>query len=344
MKNTLACLFLLSTFLPFAVQAQSAKDLQGIPLYESFTRDDARAKDLKNLISRSATEQNVRSVTGFDFESQSALVEEVIRWYAEKLNVSSLLTEEAIVQRDRDMVIMVGSGMSRDKLVEQGKPGGVSQVTLRLTQPQLQARESYDEDFAWKNEQYKKTHKPIAGQFSNGANFLWSKMEANGDVTDCAIIISDWSIDARQKVYQQRIKLRITFVTKQSQKAATVAQKSKTAEQTPAAIPSGEPTAEYLGIPIFPGAKFNERDSKMAQAQGAAYFSWASNDPVDKIVDFYEKATGLKRTAVDSGGYSITKQFTRGGGAIVSVFPTKGAPTKDPMFLAANSAIMIVKF
>jgi hypothetical protein len=342
MKKTLAFLVLLSMSVPFAVQAQSAKDLQGIPLYQGFVRDDTRAKDLKDLISRTSTEQNVKSVSGFDFESQGALVEDVIRWYAEKLNVASLLTEEAIVRRDRDMVMMVGPGMSSDKLAEQGKPGGVSQVTLLLTQPQLKARESYDEDFAWKNEQYRKTHKPIAGQFSNGASFLWSKIEANGDVTDCAISVADWSIDARQKVYQQRIKLRITFVTRQ--KPAAAPQKSKTAEQTPAAIPAGEPTAEYLGIPIFPGAKFNADDSKIAQAQGAAYFSWASNDPAEKIVAFYEKATGLKRTAIDNGGYSITKQFTKGGGVIVSVFPTKGAPTKDPMFLAANSAIMIVKF
>jgi hypothetical protein len=344
MKTTLVFCALLSMSVPCAVQAQSSKDLQGIPLYESFIRDDARTKDLKNFISRTSTEQNVKAVSAFDFESQSALVEDVIRWYAEKLNVSSLLTEEAVVQRDRDMVKMVGPGMSRDNLIEQGKPGGVSQVTLLLTQPQLQARESYDEDFAWKNEQYRKTHKPIAGQFSNGANFLWSKKEANGDETDCAVLISDWSIDARQKVYQQRIKLRITLVTRQSEKAAAVTQKSKTAEQTPSAIPAGEPTAEYLGIPIFPGAKFNADDSKIAQAQGAAYFSWASSDPVEKIVAFYEKAAGLKRTAIDNGGYSMTKQFTKGGGVVVSVFPTKGAPTKDPMFLAANSAIMIIKF
>jgi len=336
--TTLAFSVLISVSAAVALPAQSAEDLQGIPLYQGFVRDDTRAKDLKDLVSRTSTEQNVKSVSGFDFESRSALVEDVIRWYAEKLGVSSLLTEEAIVRRDRDMVVMVGPGTSSDKLAEQGKPGSVSQVTLLLTQPQLQARESYDEDFAWKNEQYKRTHKPIAGRLSNGANFLWSKVEANGDVTACAISIADWSIDARQKVYQQRIKLRFTFVTRQSQKVAE-AQKPKTAEQAPAqdapVIITKAPTPGELGVPVYPGAAFADDGRSISMGRIGNYV-WTSKDSIDQIMSFYEKATGKKRMPSDAKMGILIVEKAANGKQVSIMATTNGQPDGQTMLIIQN--------
>ncbi len=345
MKKIILAAAMFLILVAFAVHAQSAKDLQGVPLYEGFVRDDALAKNLQDWLSRTSQEQDVKSVAGFDFWSRSALVEDVIQWYAQKLAVANLLSENAIVRRDRGMVMMVGSGMSADVLSEQGKPGSVSQVTVFLYEPQLTMMEGNDEnpeDFGWKTQQYEKTHKKIAGQYCSGAVFEWTKMEANGDVTRCAVRIQDWSIDARKKTYAQNVKLRITLVTKPSPKALAAAQKARAADQqkpqatdtsAQAVVVRTPPAEATLGVPVYPGAVFAADGRSISMAQLANYV-WESKDSIDAILGFYEKSTGKKRMPVaDKSMGVLMLENVVPGKRITIMATTNGAPAGTTLLM-----------
>lgn len=56
----------------------------------------------------------------------------------------------------------------------------------------------------------------------------------------------------------------------------------------------GTPTAEELGVPLYPGAKYDATNSAGMSSESEHYWIFTTADPLPKAVTFYESRTGKK--------------------------------------------------
>jgi hypothetical protein len=103
-------------------------------------------------------------------------------------------------------------------------------------------------------------------------------------------------------------------------------------EATRAALRLLPPTAANVGVPLYPGSKFEEGITlKFWPPDGRAYV-FSTQDDVAKVVAFYEKRTG-KNAVSQPGGYGIVLEGTlaKPTAALVvmsnGLFPDVAAPT-----------------
>ncbi len=71
-----------------------------------------------------------------------------------------------------------------------------------------------------------------------------------------------------------------------------------------AALQAHPPSTEELGVPLYPGASFDGRNSAGMSSEKEKYFIYTTSDPADKVVAYYERATG-KKALRNAGGALI---------------------------------------
>jgi hypothetical protein len=97
-----------------------------------------------------------------------------------------------------------------------------------------------------------------------------------------------------------------------------------------ATIPTGEPTAAYLGFAPYPGSVYDKQFGDRVHAGGDAQFMWTSGDPVAKVAGYFTKAVGAK-PMVSNESLSLF-QFQKGKNSVqivVQANPDGGAATKS---------------
>lgn len=68
------------------------------------------------------------------------------------------------------------------------------------------------------------------------------------------------------------------------------------------------PTEAKLGVPVYPGARFDpETTAGMSESGDAWYFVFLSPDPVEQVTRFYEQKTGKKAQRAPEGSMIAVK-------------------------------------
>jgi hypothetical protein len=187
--------------------------------------------------------------------------------------------------------------------------GTVSQVWYEIDYYTDEDLSDYDFDGSkhpgvWMKQNLTKYRKPQSpGQWIKGARFNWLKKESNNDLTTFYIIIFDESFESSPEKYATAASIEIQVTTEKSEQAvrdeSDAEQDRKTGELSES-LRQKPPTAKDLGVPLYPGAKFDaDNSSGMSAGNDYAIYIYLTQDQPSKVAAFFEKQ--LKITPVEVG-------------------------------------------
>ncbi len=146
---------------------------------------------------------------------------------------------------------------------------------------------------------YAKARQPFrAGRWLAGADCRWTSRESASDHTELSVELQDteaFEITTPEYHHETEIIIRVRMWGA----PGAVAE-----EEEPQAVPPmAAPTEAQLGVPLYPGARFDGTISAGMSAadEEGVYYVFASADPVAKVAAFYEQRTGRKGTATEAG-------------------------------------------
>lgn len=151
-------------------------------------------------------------------------------------------------------------------------------------------------DGEWVAEAFSKRPQWEKGSWLSGASFEWNAALPNGDVAQYVVYVEDEGFDSRKKVDYRSTRIRIEVLVSPSLEAIeeeedwamdlAVAAKTEQFRKNP-------PTEKFLGVPIYPGAVFSpELTAGMSLGDEHHIYVYFSNDPLEKVTDFYRKRLG----------------------------------------------------
>jgi hypothetical protein len=103
--------------------------------------------------------------------------------------------------------------------------------------------------------------------------------------------------------------------------------------------PLAQPTEMEMGVPLYPGAKFDGMNSAGMSQNERYYWLFTTTDPVEKVVAFFKEKTHLVPTEV-SGSYTFA--LKQGDSAYV---PDHGVTVEKNKLLPppARTVITVIK-
>ncbi len=124
------------------------------------------------------------------------------------------------------------------------------------------------------------------GEWLDGAGFGWWSRDANGDRVEWTITLSDSGAFSKDwKSYTARwTEIRVIRMIDAGPPGQALPGRPREAP-----LPAAGPSEQVLGVPVYPGSWYDARSS--AQRGMHVYLS---NDPVAKVLQFYEARTGKK--------------------------------------------------
>lgn len=99
------------------------------------------------------------------------------------------------------------------------------------------------------------------------------------------------------------------------------------------------PTPEQLGVPVYPGATYDARNSEGMSQPTEKYYIFTTADPADRVVAFYENATRKRGTPLGEGAVMVVLE-----GQVP--FPAHGVmiePNRQGMYPAAVRTVITVR-
>ncbi|HHT48088.1 MAG TPA: hypothetical protein GXZ98_02175 [Firmicutes bacterium] len=162
-------------------------------------------------------------------------------------------------------------------------------------------------DGEWVKDAFAKRPQWEKGSWLNSARFEWNAALPNGDPARYAVILDDVGFDSRERVDYRSTRIRIEVLVSPSLEAIeeeedwamdqAVVAKTEEFRKNP-------PTEELLGITLYPGAVFSpELTAGMSLNDDFHIYVYFSNDPPDKIADFYRKQLGKEPLSSGDLGY-----------------------------------------
>jgi hypothetical protein len=312
--------------------------LADIPIYKGAVRNQASEKIyLRGAQSYAPYEgEKPVSVEARAWDVPGALVEDVILWYLPTLGVklgSSLGRTDRPNSttgpdwREFDARTKPGTTSCVEYGFERAFLGVVESETIgegTNSDPSGNWNAAEQSEFLQKN--YQEKRKKLANEYVVAMTFEWVSVDANKQVTFLSLTLRDESY-LRYKTFTPTTLIHITASTfkapalspmaqerqqgEEEDRKASDAEEKKADEEAQkqadkndalvAAIPAGEPTADFLGVPTYPGATYNQQMSDAFHQSGQVQFLWVSKDAPDKVAKFYEKAAGTKATGAGGG-------------------------------------------
>jgi hypothetical protein len=266
--------------------AQTPTKLEQIPVYAGASRNtDREAEEM------SATEapgvygdRALRSSTVRVYHVAAAL-EEVARFYQQRLAAREIAPDADFDQVDPENVAV----------------GRVSPVLCAFEPVDMS---SADDPTALRAA-YAKARQPFrAGEWLAGADCRWTSRESATDATELSVELQDLeAFEITAPEYHNDTEIIIRVRTWGPPEAVAEEQE----EQRIA--PMAAPTEAQLGVPLYPGARFDGAISAGMSAgdDTGIYYVFASADPVAQVAAFYEQRTG-KKGMVNENGVLIVVQ------------------------------------
>ncbi len=265
--------------------AQTPKSEKEIPIYSGAKRDANRETELESLGSDGRKVYRVGVST-----------EDVFNFYLQKIG-----GKEGMMDIDPMGI----------------KPGAVSQVWYTV--------EYYkDEEFTdyfierdvmhpgkWMKQKLIENRKPhTPGKWIVHAFFNWYKMESSNDLTEFYIIIHDESFgEQTEKKYKTSTEIQILASTGKSEQAMREENEEEMEKQTSElskSLRSKPPTEKELGVPVYPGSKFDaDATAGMSAGNDYAIYIYLTIDQPSKVAAFYEQQLKIKPVEVGKDQYMI---------------------------------------
>lgn len=169
-------------------------------------------------------------------------------------------------------------------------------------------RDTLIQDGKWVKSAFAKRPQWKKGAWLCQAWFEWNVTLNNGDLARYSVLLEDVGYDSRKKIDFKTTRIRIEIIVTKSE-AALEEEEDEAMDEAVAAkarqLAKNPPTAQTLGLPIYPGSVFNpELSAGMSLDGDYQYYVYLSNDPPAKVVAFYEQRLGKKADS-NEGGYLI---------------------------------------
>ena len=282
--------------------AQIPQSEQEIPIYPNAVRNEYYEADLRlERPSEGNTRFGIRS-NSLKIYTTTDSAEEVFKYYREKLGGTEGIPEEEINFPDVN-------------------PGTILPVRFNIQFYEKSWFEDLRDDDGKiiRAGKWVKSALLTRAPYSNGqwilaARFEWGKKEVNGDYTQFAVSLEDDSFDLFENTYKTRTNIIIDIITYKAEEALdmennelldeAILNKTRELENNP-------PTEKELGVPLYPGAVFDaENSAGMSIDDECAYYVYLSEDPVAKVVNFYEEKTKKKAVSLENELYMIPLKGT----------------------------------
>lgn len=257
--------------------AQVPKSEKEIPIFPGAARDMNKESTLKSEMGNE-TDPNLRNAA-LKVHKTKASPEEVFKFYLQKI-----AAKEGAPDIDP-------RGLER---------GAVSPVSYEISYYTDEHFEDYEgHPGTWKKQSLMKNRKPYtSGKWISGGWINWYKKESNNDLTTFYINIDDESFDVFSKKYATATSIRISVATEKSEQAMreeTDVRMDQKVEELSKSLKSKPPTAKDLGVPVYPGAKFDaDASAGMSAGNDYAIYLYLTTDPPSKVVAFYEQQLKIK--------------------------------------------------
>jgi|SRR5262245_25424029 len=217
---------------------------------------------------------------GFTLESgqlylAKAAPEAVVKFYQAKLSaheVSSAQFEESL---------------------EQAETGELDKVVFTLVPPDFQSPAVKPMAGAIKK---RPPYRP--GEWVAWARFAWCERQPDGEVALFGVGILD-GMD-RRRPNEARTVLWLTAGAPGNE-TGEPGEPGTREEVDAVPPPMAEPEAAKLGVERYPGAVFDGSNSAGMSSDVERYYIFTSTDPPEKVIAFYERTTGKKRTKTEGG-------------------------------------------
>jgi hypothetical protein len=162
----------------------------------------------------------------------------------------------------------------------------------------------------WMKHNLTKTRKPqMPGKWIKEARFNWCKKENNNDLTTFYVIIFDESFEYMPVKYAMATSIEIQVTTEKSKEAAreeSEAEMERKTGELSESLHQKPPTAEDLGVPLYPGATFDANNSAgMSAGNDYAIYIYLTSDQPSKVAAFYEKQLKIKPVELENNQYMI---------------------------------------
>ena len=282
---------MLAAVLPFAppLVAQAPTRLDQIPTYAGATRVPDREAEERSMLGEPGgfAELTLRS-NEIRIYRVAASLEDVARFYQQRLGAREIRSEDDWEQTYPENV----------------RAGQASPVLCQFEPVDLSAESGLD-DVAAVRAAYAKARAPFrAGVWLVGADYRWVWRESATRHTEFNLVLQDTeSFEITTPEYRNETEIMILVRTWDE---AGMAEE----EPEPAPVAAmAPPTEAQLGVPLYPGARFDGGISAQMSAgdDTGNYYVFASGDPVAKIQAFYEQRMG-KKGLVNEGGVLIVVQ------------------------------------
>jgi len=221
---------------------------------------------------------------------------------------------------------VLGAAADDGSPTERPKPGGVTPVRYRLTfHPEETFQDRSGQEGEWPGRMLQsaiaKDRKPLEpGKWLYEALFGWEKVESNGDETGFLVrvldvgirTIGDPSRGETKVVYRRGTRIEVERDTamgteafeREKSEAASERLDRETEERT-RRLSGKPPTEKEMGVPPYPGAWFDARNSAGMTQDDYPAWIFLTNDPVKTVVAFYEGRTGKKAQAAGQRAYIL---------------------------------------
>ncbi|HOX47700.1 MAG TPA: hypothetical protein P5165_12135 [Spirochaetia bacterium] len=209
---------------------------------------------------------------------------------------------------------------------------------------------------AWIREQLKAKRKPLEGAYLSSGSFSWMLREKDGRARGIVVTVLDASFlpyigegpgagpaTLGKKNYAQKTYVFVYSQLRKSEGEAGAEREERRdaegeadMEAARAYFAANPPSAKELGLPLYPGAAFDaENSAGMSMDEGMKAWLFTTADSLDKVVAFYEKASGRKaerlgqaRRIVLKGSGLMPEHFLAlepgaAGGTAISFFKTE---------------------
>lgn len=145
-----------------------------------------------------------------------------------------------------------------------------------------------------------------AGHWVDGAQFSWDKKEISGGVTNFLVNIADDGVSPRWKTCAKKTKIAVSVTRTASSDAVDQENDAKLAQKVAEkskALNAHPPSEKEVGVPAYPGSRFDAKSSAGMSAGGSIMYIFLSDDVPSKIVQFYEVKLKKKARPMPEGSF-----------------------------------------
>lgn len=272
---------------PLAAQNQAPTKIDQIPLYPGATRArEAEQTDAAQRLYMVGEYERAYTVP--------AAIEEVVRFYRERLGAREMRSDADLEQMDR----------TRDNL----KPGSASPVWLEIQLRDMNDLESWSdvlppvtpERVRQALVRRRPPYRP--GEWVHTATFSWVQRVGEHEQE-----LKVWLTDSNADELFEAAYRPVTFMRfSRGETAAEAAAAERLAEEAAREDEPRRVQSEEPGVALYPGARFDpEMSGQLSSGDDATYFVYTTADDPAMVLSFYERRTGRKAAGHGEGGSII---------------------------------------